>query len=239
MKKMRKFLISALALFWCIIAYGWLTLIVAIGIIIVGAIVIYKLIRLIHQVLPPTNPDGSTNNTSHAQVWYQYDPPRGTSWLASANSVIKSTTNSPPATNTFLVQYTIPFTNAIPLMLAQFTTNTSISPNGNQYTLEDDDQYYIISTTYGGVTLTFDMDVVNNILLDYITNAPSTGIIEYTCDLRNWTPVFTNSNLGFDTIETYTDSIPSGLPQRFYRLKFYCSPDWSPPIYDDSTTNAN
>ena len=188
--------------------WAWTALLVFIAIIIVGSIVVYELVQVIHRKLPDGSP-GITNDVS--EVWLNqqlvYDSqsmPENPSVVAHSFAMSESG---------FKLQYGINHEPWIAL-------GDSIQ-EGNISEVQGDQNSYHFAVAMNGTVLevgfNFEYGYYSQVI--DMDNSTYAVVIERSNDLVNWNPVFTNNAYRRWNIENWTDQNP--LPDRgFYRVKF-------------------
>ncbi|HXT11959.1 MAG TPA: immunoglobulin domain-containing protein [Candidatus Angelobacter sp.] len=94
-------------------------------------------------------------------------------------------------------------------------SNASGSVTSNPATLivvED-----IVFTGLGVVTGTLGYDITNGCHFQFVKPANSNCVVEASTDLRNWTPVYTNTTSS--TNVNYADGASTNMPMRYYRVR--------------------
>ncbi len=208
---------TVLALASKVLANIWL--VIAILVLIVGAIIIYNLIQVIRRKLPNDPPKSDitriylNDGTFAGLVYDNYDP---ATYYLTASSVT-ALDASQAVVPSFSLQYGLSDTNGPTGWLSAGTNMESVQFSdsvGNSLT-----DYSFTMTGYGQV---FRITCVNGLyftqVLDVNTNTYQV-IVERTSDLSvsNWAPVFTNTACGVHSVENFADT-NAPVERGFYRL---------------------
>lgn len=181
---------------------GAIQLIIAILIIIIGAIIIYKLARLIHKVIPPpgTNTVSVGYQVEYGQPSLVYHPAAQT---------------FPPVTmptNGFTFSYGCWNSN----ICWATTTNPVPQTNGQVAVIINTPSEFAVAINMNGYEQFLAYDGNTGAELENSSNGVCSMVIEKSTDLVNWSPIYTNDNCTPGAVQTYTDT-NSVEPQAFYR----------------------
>jgi hypothetical protein len=174
---------------------GYITLIIAILVIIVGAIVIYQLARLLHSVFP--NP-GTNNYSVYTETNVGY-PQVVQIPLNDASYVLQGTNIS----RTFTFSYGLWNSNNLWLSV---TTPPPPTAGGDVTVLIDTTNEYAIAINMGTYDLYLDYDAVTGDQIENSSNGICPIIIEKSTNLLNWLPIYTNQNCVPGNVQQFTDT---------------------------------
>ena len=186
---------------------AFIEIIVAMMVLIIGAVVIYQIARLLSQVFP----SGSTN-TNTASFYYQTN----NGGYAMQQSTYHPSSGISEQSPTFTFGYGICSSNWQGWMSL---TNTIATIPGTGNELENDSNIYAISVNMGtySVYLTYDAQTGNQ--LSEVSNSAVIAVIQKSTNLVDWTSIYTESNCVPDNVAVFTDSNAVEATAS-YRVKF-------------------
>lgn len=224
----KKWLVVLLATLVANLARAFIAIIIGILVLVVGAFVIYKLIRLIHQVLPSNPPPPTPPPTNNVvQIWES--PGDGTSWpIVIIPPIVPGAIKSLSDSTTFSLLYGVsfnPFGYGDPWTESGVTMSTSncATRTSGAWELINNDHEDKVMVTEGDTMVTYDFDVVNNTYTTSDSRPIPTNtipvVIERTTNFVVWVPIFTNTACDYNTVNGFTDS-DAPIPWSFYRIKY-------------------
>lgn len=185
---------------------GFVELIIAMMVLIIGAIIIYQIARLLSQVFPAGS---STNNSTsfYYQTNYSYSP-----LMSQDNYQATSSTASQPPTFTF--SYGIRSSNGIAWTSI---SNVLAIAGGCDTELENDSNFYAISVNMGTYSVYLKYDAQTGNQISESSNAAIAAVILKSTNLVHWNPIYTNLNCLPDIGNEFTDR-NAVEPAAFYRV---------------------
>jgi hypothetical protein len=201
---------------------GFIVIIIAIIVVIMAGLFIWYIARILSQI----KLGGS--NTNNTEYYYNTNYSGGTTLSyqsATNNTEYYYNTNysggttlsyqSAGETPSFTLFYCVPsFSNCLPWVAV---TNCIVTLNGCGVDLINNSNEYMVSVNLGTYSVVEDYNAQTGAQLGSWTNASKVVVIQKSVDLKNWVPIFTDTNCLPDSILSYTD--PNAVETKaFYRV---------------------